>query len=309
MYFVRVRKRLIFASKNLLSIHAMNKIQSILTERWSINDADYASLLLSILPALKAGNLEAVERQLDASKVMAYAVTQGAGPNVVTRWDLEDVNLPSNSVAVIASDGPLYSWDTYALERFLRLAADNPRIVGVVLWINGPGGMIAHVDLAARAIREYPKPIATYVAGTMASAHFWLGTAAQHIFLASPLCEVGSVGVMTRYLSLAGLFEKLGIVARDIYPDSADLKNYLSRQLEQGDDAPIKASLQQVHLMFAQDVAQQIGVPYDPELELYRGKLFTGQEAIDLGYVDQYGTLDDAILWVFARGIAQQTRR
>ena len=93
----------------------MNKIQSILTERWSINETEYASLLLSILPALKAGNLEAVERQLDASKVMAHAVTQGAGPNVVSRWDLEAVNLPSNSVAVIASEGPLYSWDTYNL--------------------------------------------------------------------------------------------------------------------------------------------------------------------------------------------------
>ena len=38
--------------------------------------------------------------------------------------------------------------------------------------------MVAHVDLAAKMIAESSKPIATYVAGTMGSAHFWLGTAA-----------------------------------------------------------------------------------------------------------------------------------
>ncbi|MCS2862905.1 hypothetical protein NXW13_00860 [Bacteroides thetaiotaomicron] len=54
--------------------------------------------------------------------------------------------------------------------------------------------MVAHVDLAAKRIAESSKPIATYVAGTMGSAHFKLGTAAGRTFIASPMCEVGSMG-------------------------------------------------------------------------------------------------------------------
>ena len=37
---------------------------------------------------------------------------------------------------------------------------DSPKICGAVLWINGPGGMVAHVDLAAKMIAESSKPIA-----------------------------------------------------------------------------------------------------------------------------------------------------
>ena len=90
-------------------------------------------------------------------------------------------------MAVIILEGTLYSWETYRLEKQLRDVFDNPKICGAVLWINGPGGMVAHVDLAAKMIAESSKPIATYVAGTMGSAHFWLGTAAGRTFICNAL--------------------------------------------------------------------------------------------------------------------------
>ena len=44
-------------------------------------------------------------------------------------------------------------------EKQLRDVFDNPKICGAVLWINGPGGMVAHVDLAAKVIAESSKPV------------------------------------------------------------------------------------------------------------------------------------------------------
>ena len=216
----------------------MDKIQEIFTAPWAIADNDYYRLLSLLVPCVAAGNLDAIEKRLDNNKITAYATT----PYLANRWELDDDTLPADSVAVIILEGTLYSWETYRLEKQLRDVFDNPKICGAVLWINGPGGMVAHVDLAAKMIAESSKPIATYVAGTMGSAHFWLGTAAGRTFIASPMCEVGSVGIMLTYQSFKNYFKKQGIDYREIYPDSADLKNYETRAIEDDNNEEPKAT-------------------------------------------------------------------
>jgi len=286
----------------------MNKIHTVLTERWSISDAAYSSLMLALLSALKTGNIEAAERQLDMNPVKAFGI-QPSQPNVARNWELDDENLPMDSVAVITMEGPLYSWETFRLEGYLQAAIENSKVIGIVLWINGPGGMAAHVDLVAKMVEECPKPIATYVAFMMASAHFWIGTAAQRIFIASPMCNVGCVGTMTQYFSLSGLYEKLGIDARDIYPDEADLKNYEFRQLhDHGNEEPIKTKLSKTNQLFCQAVSRQLGIAYDPDSELFRGKMFDGDEAMEMGIADQIGTLQDAVMWVFTKAVVARTK-
>ena len=220
---------------------------------------------------------------------------------------MDDDTLPVDSVAVIILEGTLYSWETYRLEKQLRDISDNPKICGAVLWINGPGGMVAHVDLAAKMIAESSKPIATYVAGTMGSAHFWLGTAAGRTFIASPMCEVGSVGIMLTYQSFKNYFKKQGIDYREIYPDSADLKNYETRAIEDdNNEEPIKQRLAVMHRIFCDAISRNLGIAYDPELPLFRGQIFTGDVAVANGYIDQFGTLEDAVKWVLAQATVRK---
>ena len=134
----------------------MDKIQEIFTAPWAIADNDYYRLLSLLVPCVAAGNLDAIEKRLNNNKITAYATT----PYLANRWELDDDTLPVDSVAVIILEGTLYSWETYRLEKQLRDVFDNPKICGAVLWINGPGGMVAHVDLAAKMIAESSKPIA-----------------------------------------------------------------------------------------------------------------------------------------------------
>ena len=129
----------------------MDKIQEIFTAPWAIADNDYYRLLSLLVPCVAAGNLDAIEKRLDNNKITAYATT----PYLANRWELDDETLPADSVAVIILEGTLYSWETYRLEKQLRDVFDNPKICGAVLWINGPGGMVAHVDLAAKIFQAY----------------------------------------------------------------------------------------------------------------------------------------------------------
>jgi len=285
----------------------MKHLQEIFTGSWAITPKDFEALSTLLLPCIMQGHLDQAESQLNRSTLKAYATDP---TYLVSRWELDDETLPEGSVAVIELEGVLYSWNTFALERWLLMAEQNEKICGVVLWINGPGGMVAHVDVVASTIQDMTKPVATFVAGIMASAHFWIGTSADRIFVASPLCEVGSVGVMVTWASWKKYFEKNGIDVRDIYPDSADLKNHEYRALEEkGDEDPIKQHLERLHEVFAQTVAVNLGVEYDSELPLFRGQIFTGAEALELGYVDEVGTLQDAVTWVLGRATANQANQ
>jgi len=252
-----------------------------------------------VLPVVMRGDLEVVEQHLE-SRLHTFAM-----PSNGKQYEIDDAELPMGSVAVVVLEGVLYSWETYRLEQQLREIEHNPKLCGVVLWINGPGGMVTNVDVVSDLLRGYSKPTATFVAGMMASAHFWIGTSTQRTVMLSRLNEVGSVGVMLTWMSIKKWLESEGIVLRDIYPNTADLKNLAVRALEDSDDdAPTKEHLERLHLAFAEAVALNLSVKYDPKLPLFRGATFTGEEALKLGYIDQIGTLEDAVRWVLGRATA-----
>ena len=262
-----------------------------------------ARLLVTVLPAIKAGNIAEAERRL-SNETKAYATT----PYLADRWELDDGSLPSNSVAVINLEGPLYSWETFRLERLLIQALNNDKIAGIVLWINGPGGMALHVDIVAALIEKAEKPIATYIAGTMASAHFWIGAASARSFSASPLCSVGSVGTMGTYINFKKYYEQNGIDYRDIYPDTSDLKNKWFRDIaDNNDESLIKKELEELHKLFAEDVARYLNIEYDPQDPFFRGEMFNGNEAVAAGYVDQFGSFQEAVTWVLAQATIKES--
>ena len=111
---------------------------------------------------------------------------------------------------------------------------------------------------------------------------------------------------MCEYTSLKKFFTNQGVDVRDIYPDTADLKNEESRALEEGDESLTKSRLEKVHRLFAETVAENLGIAYDPTLEIFRGRVFTADEAVTSGYIDQIGSLNDAITWVLTEATSRQ---
>lgn len=276
----------------------VDKTQQIFNEKWAIEAKDYHHLLSLIIPSINNGNLAAIEQHLSKNQVTAYA----AMPYIADRWELEDASLPENSVVILTCEGVLYSWETFRLEQFIARAISNPKIAGIVLFVNGPGGMITRVDLLEKMIRESPKPVAAYITGVCASAHFWFVSACGRIFVSSPMDEIGSVGIVYTYQSFRKYYKEMGVELEDIYPDSADLKNKMIRDMEDNqDDSLIKEKLSFYHNLFAQTVARNLGIKYDPVNPFFRGQTFFSDVALANGYVDAYGTLEDAIVWVLSQ--------
>ncbi len=286
----------------------MNRLQRIFSDNWTIRRHDFESFVSLIMPAIVAGNIEAASAKLNEDDKRTVKAT--AAPYMAKWYELDDISLPVDSIAVITLTGVLYSWESEWVAKQVEAAELNPNICGIVFVIDGPGGMVSHLDMAAAAVENCKKPTATVVTGIMASAHFWLGTASDRTFIASPLCEVGSVGIVCTHYSFREFFKMNGIDYREIYPDTADLKNKETRVLvENNDESLIKARAEKIHKIFAETVARNLGIEYDPKLPLFRGEMFDGNEAVELGYIDQFGGVADAVKWVLAQATSRKAQQ
>ena len=286
----------------------MNRLQRIFSDNWTIRRHDFESFVSLIMPAIVAGNIEAASAKLNEDDKCTVKAT--AAPYMAKWYELDDISLPVDSIAVITLTGVLYSWESVWVAKQVEAAELNPNICGIVFVIDGPGGMVSHLDMAAAAVENCKKPTATVVTGIMASAHFWLGTASDRTFIASPLCEVGSVGIVCTHYSFREFFKMNGIDYREIYPDTADLKNKETRVLvENNDESLIKARAEKIHKIFAETVARNLGIEYDPKLPLFRGEMFDGNEAVELGYIDQFGGVADAVKWVLAQATSRKAQQ
>lgn len=284
----------------------MENLQNLFSDAWAVNRRSFDNFMSVLLPCISKGNIAEAAKLVSVSKCTAQAY----GPYCAETYELNDFNLPDNSVAVISLNGMLYSWETKWLLRKIDEAKANPKICGIVFAIDGPGGQSSGVDVAAKAIRECGKPTATVVTGSMMSAHFWLGTSADRTFIASPLNEVGCVGVIFEMYSFEEMYKLAGIDHRLIYADASDLKNKETRALfEDNDDSLIKAHADKIHKVFAADVALNLGIEHDPELPLFRGQTFMGDEAVAAGYIDQAGNIDEAVKWVLAKATSRKANQ
>ena len=285
----------------------MNKLQRFFSDNWTIQRHDFENVVSLIMPCIINGNIEAATNQLSLQKCTVKAT---GSPYMAKWYELDDITLPVDSIAVITLTGVLYSWESEWVIKQVEAAELNPNICGIVFVIDGPGGMVSHLDMAAAAVENCNKPTATVVTGIMASAHFWLGTATDRTFIASPLCEVGSVGVVITHYSFKEFFRQNGIDYREIYPDTADLKNKETRALvDNNDESLLKARAEKIHKVFSETVARNLGIEYNPELPLFRGEMFDGNEAIAAGYIDEFGGLTDAVKWVLAQATSRKANK
>lgn len=91
----------------------------------------------------------------------------------------------------------------------IRTAADKPEVKAVLLDIDSGGGSPVAADEIAKALRALGKPSVAVIHGYGDSAAYWAATGASVIF-ASPLSDVGSIGVTSSYLDNVGYNAKQG---------------------------------------------------------------------------------------------------
>jgi protease-4 len=176
-------------------------------------------------------------------------------------------------------------------------------LAGLVVRVDSPGGSVLASEEIRRAILRYKDagvPIAVSMANLAASGGYWVSTPADRIF-AQPETITGSIGVFAILPTFEGTAAKLGIGV-DGYKTTPlsgqpDLIGGLSPEV----DAILQGSAENTYAQFTAMVSESRGLPSDRVETLAQGRVWDGGTARQLGLVDQFGGLEDALSWVAAK--------
>ncbi len=180
----------------------------------------------------------------------------------------------------------------------LQAAVDDPEVDYIALLIDSPGGSVDGTQAAMQAIRDarQKKRVIAVVDGLGASAGYWIGSAAEQIFIVDSTTEVGSIGVVATHEDWSKYEEKMGIKTTEI--TAGRYKRIASEYapLSPEGRATIQEQVDQIYTIFVNDVAANRGKDVETVLkEMADGRMFIGQKAIDAGLVDGIKSLPAAI--------------
>ena len=177
----------------------------------------------------------------------------------------------------------------------LQAAFDDPKVKGVVLRINSPGGspvQSGYVYDEIRRLRGLHPDTKVYavISDLGASGAYYIASAADEIY-ADKASLVGSIGVTAAGFGFVGAMDKLGIQRRAY--TSGDHKAFLDPfEPEKPDETKFwQGVLNVTHQQFIDSVKQGRGdrLKDKEHPELFSGLVWTGQQALPLGLIDGLG--------------------
>ena len=201
-----------------------------------------------------------------------------------------------NTVAVIDIDSTIqYDGATNSpdgLKQQLDVAANDSRIIAVVLRVNSGGGVATAGEEMATYVKEFREDTGKPV--VVSSAAYEISSQAVYIFTARTTA-IGAIGTAMQLVDYSGLMSMLGISTEDITSAESKDSTYGTRKLTDEERAYYQAQVDQINETFIQTVADGRNMSVDAVRALATGLTFTGTDAVENGLADEIGTKEDAI--------------
>jgi protease-4 len=183
-----------------------------------------------------------------------------------------------------------------SMSKLIKKIRDNDDFAAVVLRINSPGGSGMASDTIWRELMltQNKKPIVVSMGDYAASGGYYIAMGADHI-VAQPGTITGSIGVFGGKMNLSGLKEQIGLTTHSFERGArADLFSS-DTDFDPKDRAKFRQFLNNFYKTFVTKAAQGRGMSYEALEAVAQGRVWTGEQALELKLVDSLGGLDDAI--------------
>lgn len=171
------------------------------------------------------------------------------------------------------------------------------KLKALVVRIDSPGGSALASERIRQALLEARAkniPVVASMGNVAASGGYWIASGAQHI-VAEPSTITGSIGVFGLLPSFEGSLEKLGIAADGVrttpLSGQPDLLGGISPEAGQ----LVQLSVESIYGQFLRIVAEARRKTPSQVDAVGQGRVFTGGQARQLGLVDQFGGLEEAV--------------
>ena len=180
-------------------------------------------------------------------------------------------------------------------DAFADIAEDDD-IDAIVFRVDSPGGSALASDLIWRATQraKEEKPVVVSMSDVAGSGGYYVAAGASKI-VALPGTFTGSIGVVLSKPNISGLLAKLGVNAQTLQRgDNAGLVS-VTDSLSGAQLVRVKENMDSVYRLFVARVAEGRGLEAAAVNDVGRGRVWTGEQALEKGLVDQLGGLLSAI--------------
>lgn len=185
--------------------------------------------------------------------------------------------------------------DTIA-QHILDAVADSGT-KAIVLRVDSPGGSVLASEQIRQALLQAKAkklPVVVSMANVAASGGYWISTPADRIF-AEPETITGSIGVFGIIPSFDQALAKIGVNADGIATTPLSGQPDVFGGVNDQFNALAQASVEDVYARFTGLVAKSRKQPLDKILPIAEGRVWAGGTARQIGLVDQFGGLPDAL--------------
>lgn len=173
---------------------------------------------------------------------------------------------------------------------------EDEGVKAIILRIDSPGGGVGPSQEIHREILKIKskKKVVTSMGSVAASGGYYIACASD-LIIANPGTITGSIGVLMEFTNIEELFKKIGI--KGVVLKSGEHKDIGSplREMTPEEKKILQEVIDNVHQQFVQAVAKGRKMDQAKVMQIADGRILTGEQAKQIGLVDQIGNLQDAI--------------
>lgn len=186
--------------------------------------------------------------------------------------------------------------DSSGVMKDLQNLAKSKSVKAVVIRIDSPGGGVAASQEIFEEVKKLKatKPVVVSMGSMAASGGYYIACAADKIY-ASAGTVTGSIGVIMESFGLQNLLQLVQLESRVLKSGTFKDVGSPMREMTPDEKAYLQQILDNMYQQFTKAVAEQRGFSEEQIQMIAEGKVYTGQQAVEVGLVDSLGTLYDAI--------------
>lgn len=242
-----------------------------------------------------------LRRKLTFWRVLALAVA-AAVVVAVAVWNYGEGPVALDHVAKVRIEGTIT--EDQDLLDLLEDVRESPRVRGVILAIDSPGGTTVGGEAIFEEVRRIAaeKPVVAQVGTLAASAGYMIASGADHI-VARQSSIVGSIGVLIQIPNFQELLNRWGVRVDEVKSSPLKAEPSPFNETTPEERAVLQALINDSYDWFVGLVDERRPLDRGQVQALANGAIFTGRQALDLKLVDELGGEREAQAWLEGRGV------
>jgi protease-4 len=221
---------------------------------------------------------------------LAYGAVRGESPRLAS----------GPRIGVVDVKGPIGmgrgSVESEPVLKLLKRYGDDSDMKAVVVRIDSPGGAVGTSQEILDGLRRLAEDkVVVCAMGNLAASGGLLVAMGCDRIVAQPGTLTGSIGVISTFPNVNGLLKKMDVQMNTVTAGKLKDAGSPFREFSDADRSYWQELANRIHRQFIQAVAEGRDLPVEQVEKFADGRVFTGEQAVELGLVDELGGFQDAV--------------